>query len=595
VVGSGETTLLLTGVAGAPGIALGAVYPVDRQRIRVPQHRLPPGALEHEVERLSSALALSRHQLSLAKEKLHVADHAQILDAHLSLFHDPELIQRIRQRIIEAGINAEWAVEQVIAETARLFDRIDDIYLKERRRDFEYVQRRLLVNLMGIQQESLEQIEQPVVLVTHDLSPADLANLDRAKVLAILVDVGTATGHTAILARALEIPTVVGLEVITAEAKTGDVAIVDGFEGRVILNPSPEQIADFEARRQIHEQFEENLQSFRDRPAQTADGVQLWLAANIGLPNEVDTVQKNGLTRIGLFRTEFLFLFSHHPPSEDEQYAVYRSVVERLGPSGLTTIRTIDLGGDKALFASAEMQNEANPAMGLRAIRLCLAHPDIFLTQLRAILRASAHGRLRILIPMIDGVDELRKVKEYLVAAQDELRAQGAAFDPDVEIGVMIETPAAVMLADLLAPEVDFFSIGTNDLIQYTLAVDRGNEHLNYLFHPLHPAVLRGIRHVVEAGEAAGIPVAMCGEMAGQVEYVMIIVGLGVKELSMAPRKALQVKRVLSRFSLDEARTQAAAALQFKTTQEVNDHVLTVMHRAFPEEFDLDRISPKFE
>jgi phosphotransferase system enzyme I (PtsI) len=580
----------LTGVPASPGIALGRAYHLERAHLRVPHHKLAAGEVDREITRLVTAMELSRHQLSQVRAKLNLGDHLQIIDAHLALFQDPELFQRLRQRITDLSINAEWAVAQVLAEVVSVFEHVDDAYLRERGRDFDYFERRLLINLMGVKQESIEHLADPVVLVAHDLSPADLANVNREKVLGILTDVGTATSHTAILARAMEIPTIVGLESITGEVKTGDLIVLDGFEGKVFLNPSLELIAEYDTRREFYERFEQDLRLVRDLPAETADGVRLSLAANIELPSEIAAVKNNGLTRIGLFRTEFLFIFSAHPPTEDEQYEVYRQVVERMGPDGVTTIRTIDLGGDKASFAAAEVMGEANPAMGLRAIRLCLAHPDIFRTQLRAILRASAHGAVRIMFPMISGIDELRQAKALLAEVREELRQRGAAQAEKVELGVMIETPAAVLVADMLAAEVDYFSIGTNDLIQYTLAVDRANEHINYLFHPLHPAVLRAIRLVVRAAREAGIPVAMCGEMAGQLEYTMALVGLGVTELSMAPNKALHVKRMLGRFTSAEARELVEQALTLHTSSEVNDLIVGRMHANFPEEFELEKM-----
>lgn len=581
-----EHVLEMTGASGAPGIALGRAYHYDHPNIRVPHHKLAPSEIDQEIARLNSALFLSQHQLVEASGKLQLDEHKQIIEAHLSLFQDPEFFHRLRQRIQDLSINAEWAVTQIIAEVTNLFDHVEDPYLRERRRDFEYVERRLVMNLMGVSSSGLEGITDPVVLVAHDLSPADLAQINRAKILGIVTDLGGTTSHTAILARALTIPTVVGLDAVTAEVKTGDLIIVDGFEGKVYLRPSMELITDFDTRRRQHKRFEEDLRKIRDLPAQTADHVPVVLAANIELPSELEIMRTNGVERIGLFRTEFLFLFSANLPDEMAQYDVYRGVIEKLGARGVTTIRTIDLGGDKVSFAAADCQNEANPAMGLRAIRLCLAHPDVFHTQLRAILRASAHGKTRIMFPMISGMDELRQAKALLAKAKDELRREGIPFDENIEIGIMIETPAAVWIADLLAKEVNFFSIGTNDLIQYTLAVDRSNEHVNYLFHPLHPSILRAILQVVIAGHNADIPVAMCGEMAGQPEYVMALLGLGLDELSMTPSKALHVKRLLSRFTTDQARALATSALQLATAGEVDQFIVSFMHREFPDEFN---------
>jgi len=577
----------LSGMAGAPGIAMGRAYHIDRPHLRVPHHQLPPPAVEFEIERLNSALNLSRNQLIEAKARLNMEEHLQIIEAHIALYEDPELIQRLRDRISQFGINAEWAVTQLIAELTSLFDQVEDIYLRERRRDFEYIERRLLMNLMGIKQESLENIEEPVILVAHDLSPADFAHINRERILGIVTDIGGTTSHMAIMARALEIPTVVGLEKITETVKTGDLIIIDGFTGTVIRNPAMDLINEYENRRRQHEQLTRDLRRFRDLPTATADAVRVRLAANIELPSELDAVKDNGLNHIGLFRTEFLFLFGAHSPTEEEQYAAYRNVIERLGPNGETTIRTIDLGGDKAGFAAESGVTEQNPAMGLRAIRLCFQYPEIFRDQLRAILRASAHGKIRIMFPMISGLAELRQAKEMLRKVQDELRAAGVPFDEHIPLGIMIETPASTLIADLLAAEVDFFSIGTNDLIQYTLAVDRGNEHVSYLFHPLHPAILRSLRLTIDAARAAGIPVAMCGEMAGQPEIVMFLLGMGITELSMTPNKALLIKRLIGRFRMADARRLVEEAMTMKTANEITEHVVGYMLRTFPEEFGI--------
>jgi phosphoenolpyruvate-protein phosphotransferase (PTS system enzyme I) len=578
----------LRGAPGAPGIALGRAYHIDRPHIRVPRHRVEPSDIKHELGRLQSALSLSRHQIGGAKDKLDLDEHLQILDAHLALFQDPELITRVQRRIETLAINAEWAVSQVMAEVTTAFDHVDDPYLRERRRDFEYVERRLLVNLMGVKTDSLEDIAEPVILVAHDLSPADLAHINRDFLLGIVTDVGGVTSHTAILARAMQVPTVIGLESITEEVKTGDLIIIDGFNGKVILNPSMDLIAEYDTMRQRHERIEQDLRLLRDVPAETADGRPILLAANIELPSELDSVLDSGITNIGLFRTEFLYLFSSHTPTEDEQYEVYKNVLTRMGDGAVTTIRTIDLGGDKMDLDSRHYQAEANPAMGLRAIRLCLVHPDVFRIQLRAILRASVHGHVRIMLPMISGLEELRTAKRLVEEAREELRVESIPFDEEIDLGIMVETPAAAMIADLLAAEADFFSIGTNDLIQYTLAVDRGNEHVNYLFHPLHPAVLRSIRNVVRAGREAGIPVAMCGEMAGEPNYVMALLGLGVTELSMSPNRALRIKRLIGRFTMAEAEALGAEALRFSTVTEVTDFIVGHMHKSYPEEFALE-------
>ena len=575
---------ILSGVASSSGIALGRAFHVDRNVIQVPHHRLAPGTTEHELERLESAFVLSRHQLHEARIKLTGGDHLQILDTHIAFLEDPQLERNIRAQVTAKMINAEWAVNEVINEVASVFDRSEDSYLRERRRDFEQISQRLLANLMGLHQDGIEHINEPVILVAHDLSPADMAHINREFILGILTDIGGQTSHTSILARAMEIPAVVGLESITREVKTGDLLILDGFAGRVMLNPSLELIDEYDTRRRYHLQVETELRLTRDLPTVTADGATIQLSANIELPSEIVALRTNGLNRVGLFRSEFIFLIGTQTPDEEAQYHAYREVVEGLGPNGVTTIRTLDLGGDK-LHHEASALHETNPAMGLRAIRLCLARRDLFRTQLRAILRTSAHGKVRIMFPMISGIEELREAKAELESMRRNLREENIPFDETCEVGIMIEVPSAALIADLLAREVNFFSIGTNDLIQYMLAIDRSNEHVNYLFTPAHPAILRAICSIIDAGHHAGISVAMCGEMAGDPDYVMFLVGLGIDELSMTPHNSLRIKRLLSRFTMEEARQVAQHALTLQTSSEVSDYVITYVRTHYPEEF----------
>ena len=574
----------LKGVASSPGIALGRAFQIDRSLIHVPQHNLRPGTVENELERLEAAFVLARHQLNQARNKLTGGDHLQILDTHIAFLEDPELEKNTRRLVMTENINAEWAVKKVIDEAASIFDQVDDLYLRERKQDFEHILQRLLANLMGLRQESLENITEPVIIVAHDLSPADMAHIDRSKILGILTDLGGPNSHTSILARAMEIPNIVGLESITRRVKTGDLLILDGFEGQVILNPSLELISEYETRRRFHIQMEDELRLTRDLPTVTADGTTVQLSANIELPSELKILNANGVKRIGLFRTEFIFLLSSGIPSEEDQFKAYREVIEGLGPDGVTTIRTIDLGGDK-LTLHLIPEAEPNPAMGLRAIRLCLAHPDLFRTQLRAILRASAYGKVRIMFPMISGLEELRQTISIFNEVREEIVRESIPFDESIEVGIMIEVPSAAIVADLLAREVDFFSIGTNDLIQYTLAIDRTNEHVNYLFTPAHPAILRTIKGIVEAGHNAGIPVAMCGEMAGNPDYVIALLGLGIDELSMSPHNTLRIKRLLRRITVDEARKVVAEALALKTASEISKHIIGYVRSHFPEDF----------
>lgn len=575
------------GIPAAPGIAIGRAYVVDRRRVKTPKRHISPEEVDLEIARLHKAIRESESQLERIKEKLvqrEGEDHFRILEAHQLILHDEHLVDVTIRRIREERINAEWALRKTVEEIKAIFDAIEDDYFRERRSDVDFVGDRILRNLLG---EEPGPVTPPpdAIVVAHDLSPADTAQLHRAAVAALVTDVGGKTSHTAIIARAHEIPAVVGLEDITNLVGNGDLVVVDGSSGLVILNPTPQTVAHFRARARREAATAEALLANRDLPAETIDGHRCHLLANVDVVDEIPSALDHGAEGVGLFRTDFLFLTATRAPTEEEHYQYARQVLELLAGRP-ATFRTFDLGGDKTTPLAQASTPEVNPALGLRSIRLCLTPQGrpLFKAQLRGLLRASAHGPLRIMFPMISGVPELRDAKAVFEECREELRAQGEPYDPALKLGIMIEMPSAAMTADLLAREVDFFSIGTNDLIQYSLAIDRVNEHVSYLYKPLHPAILRLIRYVTNAASAAKIPVAMCGEMAGEPLLSLVLVGLGLDELSMNATAIPVVKSVIRASAMSEARALAEQALQLATAEEIEALVREHMQKRFPED-----------
>jgi phosphotransferase system enzyme I (PtsI) len=575
---------VLRGVGASPGLAVGRAFTVDRRRVKTPKRHIAREDVEAEIARFDAALAASHEQLERVKKKLaerEGEDHFHIIEAHQLILHDEHMVDPTRRRIREEKVNAEWALRRTVEDIKVIFDAIEEDYFRERRSDIDFVGDRILRNLLGV--DAGPAMPPPgAVVVAHDLSPADTAHLHRASCLGFCTDVGGKTSHSAILARAFEIPSVVGLENITEHVSSGDLIIVDGLRGEVIIRPTPEQVEDYRRRGQRHQTFVHELLKNRDLPAETEDGARVRLYANIELTEEVPSSLEHGAEGIGLYRTEFLFLDRTDLPREEEHFLHARGVLKRVAPYPCT-FRTFDLGGDKvAPFAS--LGDEANPALGLRSIRLCLRERKLFKAQLKGLLRASVHGRMRIMFPMISGVGELREAKEVYEDAKQELTREGKPFDPKLPLGIMVEMPAAVMIADLLAKEADFLSVGTNDLIQYALAIDRVNEHVGYLYHPLHPAILRMVRYVVDAGHAAGVRVGMCGEMAGEPMFALVLLGLGLDELSMNSTAIPVVKSVLRGTTLQAARQLAEQALALPTAQEIEALVQEQMSKWYPEE-----------
>ena len=508
--------IVYRGVVASPGIVIGRAYLLDRRKVVVAGRRIDDINVKEEVARFKQAVDRSKSQLEELKKRFSKGlgkSHLYILDTHIMLLEDKMLIDGTVKRIRESQLNAEGALTETIAAIGLKFDTIEDEYLRERKHDVEQVGERILRNLVGHKQESLADIKDEAVIIAHDLAPSDTLMMRKDKILGFATDAGSRTSHTAILARSLGIPATVGLENITAAVKTGDVVILDGIHGVVIVDPDEETFLDYLKKQRRYKYFEQELEKLRTLPAVTLDGHTVQLQGNIELPEEVASAAEHGGAGIGLYRTEFLFLNRQTLPTEEEHYNAYRHVAEKAGPHEVV-IRTLDVGGDKVGLPGG-FEKEANPALGLRAIRFCLQKQDIFRTQLRGILRASAHGNIKILVPMISGLSELYETKKIIEEVKSELRSEGKAFNEDVAIGVMIEIPSAAMIADLLAAEVDFFSVGTNDLIQYTLAIDRQNEHVAYMYEPLDPAVLRLLHRVSDAALRANVTLAMCGEIAG--------------------------------------------------------------------------------
>ena len=573
------------GIGASPGIIVGKAYLVERLKVRLPQKQIDPSRVEEEVKRFLNAIQESQNQLTEIKEKildLEVRKHSFILDVHSMILNDEMLLQDTIDAIQKKKVNAEWALDLTLEKLDTAFKAIEDEYLRERSSDLHYVAARIFRNLLGKKHDDITRIKGKVIVVAHDLSPADTLQMNLEHVAGFITDIGGKVSHTAILARSLGIPAVVGLQVATSLINGGDLLIIDGETGEVVINPTEEVSKSFVERKRRTRLIEREILKYASLPAETRDGVRVRLQANIEMVEEISSAKMHGAEGIGLYRTEILYLNRKDLPTEEEHFRIYRRLVEDVHPT-TATIRTLDIGGDKFL-PNYSKNNELNPALGLRAIRFSLKETEIFKTQLRGILRASAYGKLRILFPMISGIDEIRQAKAILEEVKKGLARAKIPFDEKIGIGAMIEIPSASDIADILAREVDFFSIGTNDLIQYALAVDRINEHVSYLYEPLHPAVLRIIRWVVQSGHQAGIPVAICGEMAAEPIYAVVLLGLGLDEFSMNPVSIPKVKKVLRMSRFEETRSLVEQLFQFPTASEIECFVRNWMAKRFPED-----------
>jgi len=585
-----KRTIVLKGIAVSPGIAFGKVYILDRSEVQAPLYNLEqPAHVVAEIKRFREALKKSREELLEIKKNLsdQEIEPSFILDVHILMLRDKTLLNTTIDNIREKKINAEWALKLTLNKYREMFSKIEDSYLKERISDVEYVSQRILRNLLGKKSKSIAEIEESVLIVSRDLSPADTVQMKLDRILGFATDMGGKTSHTAIVARSLGIPAVVGLERITREVRNKDEIIIDGCDGFVIVNPDPEVLKRYEEKKRHFEILEEDLLREAHLPAITLDGHEIGIGANIEFVEEIPTALAHGAEGIGLYRTEFIYINRERLPTEDEHFSNYRKILETTNLKW-STIRTFDLGGDK-FISDPRVAEELNPVMGLRAIRFCLQEIELFKVQLRAILRASAYGKTRILFPMISSLEEIQKVKAILREVKLELDRDNIPTGNDIELGIMIEVPSAVIIADSLAREVDFFSIGTNDLIQYTLAIDRVNERVSYLYDPLHPAVLRLIRMIVKAAHEAGIRVAICGEMAGEPAFTLMLLGLGLDELSMNPLAIPRVKKIIRNSTLEEAKALLKEAMNYNTASKTQYFVRSYMNKRFPDEFYFEK------
>ncbi|MDT3416263.1 MULTISPECIES: phosphoenolpyruvate--protein phosphotransferase [Brevibacillus] len=562
----------IVGVAASSGVAIGKAFVLTNPHLQIETVSIEDPS--SEIKRLTDALEQAKAELQEISERAEREmgpDKAAIFQAHLLVLEDPELVETVKGKIAAEKVNAESALHETAQMFIELFEQMDNEYMKERAADIRDVTKRVLSHLLGVKFAAPSDLAEEVIIVAEDLTPSDTAQLDRRYVKGFVTDIGGRTSHSAIMARSLEIPAVVGTKDVTKEAAAGVTIILDGHEGLVIIDPTPEEIETYRKKQAEYERQKSELAKLVHTATTSQDGVHVELAANIGSVQDLAGALENGAEGVGLFRTEFLYMGRDDFPSEDEQFQAYKQVLEQMGEKPVV-IRTLDIGGDKHL-SYMNLPQEMNPFLGFRAIRLCLEQQDLFRTQLRALLRASAYGNLKIMFPMIATLEEFRQAKAVLEEEKQALLEKGIAVSEQLEVGIMIEIPAAAMIADLFAKEVDFFSIGTNDLIQYTMAADRMNERVSYLYQPYHPAVLRLIHRVIQAAHAEGKWVGMCGEMAGDPVAIPILLGMGLDEFSMSAGSILPARYQISRLSKEAAAAYTDTILSMSTSQEVEAFV----------------------
>src|SRR5213082_2200064 len=568
---SDNAEIRFEGIGVSPGIAFAGIYVVRDDLDEVARYHIAPSRIADEIGRFEAGLIQTRMQILEMQERIAKsigAKDAAIFDAHLLVVEDRTLIDEVLRKLRTDLCNVEWAFQEVATRYAETLSKIDDPYLRERALDIQDVTKRVIRDLQGKAPKAFLSLSGPHILVAHNLTPSDTASLSREKVLGIATDLGSRTSHAAILARSLSIPAVLGLHDITAKVNTGQHILLDGNDGLLIVNPAPQTLAWYTEIESRRAKVTAKLKELRETTSTTRDGRHIVLSANIELPEDVGAVAANGAEGIGLYRTEFLYLNRSTLPTEEEQYETYRKVAERVRPDPLI-IRTFDLGGDKLAPGTVDISDELNPFLGWRAIRFCLENIDIFKTQLRAILRASAVGNVKIMFPMISGLDELRGAISVLAECKEELCASKIDIGDKTEVGAMIEIPSAALSADVLAREIDFFSIGTNDLIQYALAVDRVNERIAHLYEPTHPAVIRLLKMIADAAHANDIWVGVCGEMAGDVALIPLLLGLGMDELSAGATLVPRVKRAVQSLAISECRALVEETLKLQTPSEI--------------------------
>jgi len=561
---------VLKGIPAAPGVVTGKAFLYGREQYTISRRNIREDQIQNEIKRFKEALLQTKNEIVDIKKRISEelgVEHGQIFSAHLLVIDDTMLTEEVVAKLKKEKLAVEYIFQDVLRRYIKVFSEMDDEYLKERISDINDVGRRILKNLIGAKEDILSNLKEKVIVIAYDLSPSDTATMHKKNVKGFATDIGGRTSHTAIMAKSLEIPAVVGLEVLTKKVETGDTVIIDGNHGIVIISPSPRTLKRYEEEREKFIAFEKHLLEQKGLPCVTLDGRKIELASNIEVPEDVPSVLAHGAEGIGLYRTEYFFMNRKDLPTEEEQFRAYSSVAKKIKPHAVI-VRTLDIGGDKFL-SQLDVPQQMNPFLGWRAIRFCLARPDIFKAQMRAILRASAHGKIRMMYPMISGLAELQQANALLEDAKKELKKEGLPFDENMEVGAMIEVPSAAVTSDILAREADFFSIGTNDLIQYSLAVDRVNEKIAYLYEPAHPAVLRLIKSVIENGHKAGIWVGMCGEMAGDISMTAILLGLGLDEFSTSPIAAPEIKRIIRALTMTQARAIAEEAMTLLTGKDV--------------------------
>lgn len=566
-------TIITKGTIASPGIRIGKAYVYLGESLIIPKYNIADDEIDQEIERFERAVDETKSELAAIQDQISSSlskEMADIFTSHIMVLEDPLVIQKARETILQERKNAEWAVNDISLELIGSLSSIKDDYLRERIIDISDINRRLVANLLRTESSSLQDISEEVVLFAPDLTPSDTALMNREHVIAFVTDKGARTSHTAIMARALEIPAIVGTHNATSMVKSGDTVIVDAVHGKIIIDPTPEEIEEYRQQDRDFRDLEIELSKLTSLPAQTLDGEDIFIYGNIEIPDEMKIIKDHGAQGIGLFRSEFLFL-DQSLPDEEKQFLEYRRVAEFFKPMPVV-IRTIDVGADK-VYAYTDEYRERNPFLGCRAIRFSLENLDLFRIQLRAILRASHYGNVKLMFPMITTIEELKKARTITGEIMDELRREGIPFDEEIKIGLMIEVPSAVINADILARHADFFSVGTNDLVQYLLAVDRISEKIAYLYNPLNLSVLRFLKQIVETSKATGTPLSICGEMAGEPQYTMVLLGLGFRRLSMSPVYMYQVKKIIRSVSIAQCEELVSSLFMLEDTEIIEDTV----------------------
>lgn len=564
--------MLLKGIGASPGIAIGKALVLEHKEMVI--ERKTGADVDLEIKKLNEAVEASKRELEAVKEKVKNEvgeEESEIFGAHLLVLEDPEFIGEAESKIRSEAVNADFALNEVKDNFVMIFESMDNDYMRERAADIKDVTNRVLRHILGIKVVDLSSLSDEVILVAHDLTPSDTAVMDKNKVLGFLTNIGGRTSHTAIMSRTLEIAAIVGLNDATTKINDGDILVFDGEKGEVIVNPDEKTVSSYSEKKNAFEEDKKSLELLKGKPSVTTDGKVVELAGNIGTPNDIDGLIKNDAEGVGLYRTEFLYMDRSEFPSEDVQFEAYKAVLEGMNDKPIV-IRTLDIGGDKKL-SYFEMEEEMNPFLGYRAIRLCLDKVDIFKTQLRALYRASVYGRLRIMFPMISSLEELLAAKKVVEEVKSELDKEGIEYAKDVELGMMIEIPSAAVISDVLAKHVDFFSIGTNDLIQYTCAVDRMNQKISYLYNQFNPAVLRLINLVIKNAHAEGKWVGMCGESAGDQKMIPILLGFGLDEFSMSPISILRARRLINSVSQADMKKLSDEVLALETAEEIDKYM----------------------